>query len=87
MEREWQDMNSIIRRHRLRQPRSNFATNALFVISAAVFAVIGNVALEQQRDVTVADQRAPATEPRTEPRQSDFVQAFDLQALLPQLLF
>lgn len=83
MERESQDMNSIIRRHRLRQPRSNVATNALFIISAAVFAVIGNVALEQQRDATVADQQEPATETR----KSDFVQAFDLQALLPQLLF
>lgn len=79
-------MNAIIRRHRLRQPRSNLATNVLFVVSAAVFALIGNAAIEQQRAVTVVSSSDSAEE-KSEVRRGAFVQNLDLHALLPDLLF
>lgn len=41
-------MNTIMRLRRLREPRSNLATNLLFAITFAAFALIGNTAIQQQ---------------------------------------
>lgn len=42
-------MLALHRISRLRQPRSNRASTALFIITFSVFAVLGHLAIEQQQ--------------------------------------
>ncbi|MCC5870837.1 MAG: hypothetical protein JJU22_00415 [Gammaproteobacteria bacterium] len=42
-------MLSLQRLSRLRQPRSNRASTALLIVTFSVFAVLGHMAIEQQR--------------------------------------
>lgn len=47
---------------RLRQPRSNRASTILFILTFSVFALLGHLAIEQQRDsVQWTEESAPAT--------------------------
>ncbi len=44
---------------RLLQPRSNMATNLLFAVTFMVFALIADVAIDQQRGQVADGARAP----------------------------
>jgi len=72
-------MLALHRISRLRQPRSNRASTALFILTFSVFALLGHWAIEQQRgSVQWAEESAPVT---AESEQ------LDLWSLVQQLRF
>jgi hypothetical protein len=78
-------MNSILRMHRLHQPRSNPATNLLLAATVTVFTLIASTALDQQRDGAFAQRSIH--ERSVDVVLADPVSALDFGALLPRLLF
>ena len=68
-------MITIMRLHRLRQPRSNRTTNLLLAITVLVFALIADTAIDQQ------DRRIAGNET------GDPIHLEMVQALVPRFLF
>jgi|AntRauTorcE11898_2_1112593.scaffolds.fasta_scaffold131294_2 hypothetical protein len=68
-------MMTIMRLHRLRQPRSNRTTNLLLATTVLVFALIADTAVDQQdRQIVAGDTE-------------DRIQRDMFQALVPRFLF
>ncbi|MCC5888579.1 MAG: hypothetical protein JJT88_19250 [Gammaproteobacteria bacterium] len=72
-------MLTLNRISRLRQPRSNSASTALLIITFSVFAVLGHLAIEQQRGGPHWVQETPPAAAKADP--------FDLWSLLHHLRF